>query len=130
MTEPLPQRIVPFYGDELIAAQQTDSTIYVLFTRLCENLGLARWSQVRRVQSHEILNEGFELLTIHTEGGTQAVQCLRLDLLPLWMSGLHARRVKPEIQPKLVVNLRNRKERRNAPTPGPPIMQPPTPVGD
>lgn len=102
MTEPLPQRIVPFYGDELIAAQQTDGTIYVLFTRLCENLGLARWSQVRRVQSHEILNKGFELLTIHTEGGTQAVQCLRLDLLPLWMSGLHARRVKPEIQPKLV----------------------------
>jgi hypothetical protein len=102
MGNALQQRIVPFYGDELVAVRQTDGTIFVLFTRLCENLGLARWSQVRRVQSHEVLNDGFVTLEIETEGGVQSVQCLRLDLLPLWMSTLHTRRVKAEIQPKLV----------------------------
>ena len=33
------QRIVPFYGDELVAVQQTDGNIFVHFGRLCENLG-------------------------------------------------------------------------------------------
>ncbi len=31
---------------------------------------------------------------------------------------------------EILVNLRNREERRNAPTPGQPIMRPPTPVDD
>jgi hypothetical protein len=46
MDSPLAQRIVPFYGDELVAVQQPDGTILVLFSRLCENLGLQRAGQV------------------------------------------------------------------------------------
>src|SRR3712207_2938598 len=88
MLEPLEQRIVPFYGDELIAVQQPDGAILVLFTRLCENLGLTREAQVRRVQRHAVLSEGLVSTAVRTEGGVQTVQCLRLDLLPLWMSGL------------------------------------------
>jgi hypothetical protein len=102
MTDALDRRIIPFYGDELIAVQQPDGTIYVLFARLCENLGLARRSQVLRVQRHAVLAKGLVTLTVHTDGGPQEAQCLRLDLLPLWLSGLQAGRVKPEIQPKLV----------------------------
>ena len=102
MTEQLQKRVVPFYGDELVAVQQPDSTIFVLFTRLCENLGLARRGQVLRVQRHTILSKGLQSLPVQTEGGVQEVQCLRLDLLPLWLSGLQASRVKPELQPKLV----------------------------
>ena len=102
MSDPLQQRIVPFYGDELVAVQQTDGTIFVLFARLCENLGLARGSQVRRIQRHTILSEGFVALGVQTDGGPQEAQCLRLDLLPLWLSGLQARRVREALQPKLV----------------------------
>jgi hypothetical protein len=102
VTEQLQKRVVPFYGDELVAVQQPDSTIFVLFTRLCENLGLARRGQVLRVQRHTILSKGLQSLAVQTEGGVQEVQCLRLDLLPLWLSGLQASRVKPELQPKLV----------------------------
>jgi hypothetical protein len=102
MTDALDRRIIPFYGDELIAVQQPDGTIYVLFARLCENLGLARRSQVLRVQRHAVLAKGLMTLHVRTDGGPQEVQCLRLDLLPLWLSGLQASRVKPEIQPKLV----------------------------
>ena len=101
MSDVLHQRIVPFHGDEVVAVQHPDSTVYVLFAHLCENLGLTRSSQVRRVRSHAVLRKGLILLPIQTESGTQDIQCLRLDLLPLWLSGVHIHRVKPELQAKL-----------------------------
>ncbi len=102
MTPPLPQRIVPFYGDELVAVQQPDGTIFVLFSRLCENLGLERTSQTRRVQRHAVLNRGLIALDVQTPGGVQALQCLKLTLLPLWLSGVQASRIKPELQEQLI----------------------------
>ncbi len=102
MAEAVEQRIVPFYGDDLVAVQKPDGTIFVLFARLCENLGLKREGQVRRVQRHAVLSDGFTTLHVRTEGGMQSVQCLRVDLLPLWMSGLQAQRVKAELQEKLI----------------------------
>ncbi len=102
MSDAIHQRIVPFHGDELIAVQRSDGTIFVHFGRLCDNLGLARSPQVRRVQRHEVLNTGLVTLPVETEGGAQSVQCLRIDLLPLWMAGLHASRVKADLRDKLV----------------------------
>jgi hypothetical protein len=101
MSNPLPRRVVPFYGDDLIAVQQPDGTIYVLFARLCENLGLGRESQVRRAQRHAVLGAGLITLTIQTDGGPQQAQCLKLSLLPLWLSGVQVTRVKLELQDKL-----------------------------
>jgi hypothetical protein len=101
MTEPLEQRIVRFYDDELVAVQHFVGAIYVVFPRLCDNLNLKRSAQVRRIQNHTVLKEGFITLTIQTQGGPQETQCLRLDLLPLWLSGLQIKRVKEELQPKL-----------------------------
>lgn len=96
------QRIVPFEDGELVAARQSDGTSLVAFNRLCENLGLNRRGQVQRVQRHTIMNRGLIALTVDTEGGPQTIQCLRLDLLPLWLSGIQASRVKPELQEKLI----------------------------
>src|SRR5436853_2463646 len=103
MSNPLAQHIVPFYGDELIAVQQPDGTIFVLFARLCENLGLGRESQVRRVNRHAVLSQGLITLTVQTDGGPQQVQCLKLSLLPLWLAGVQASRVKEELQDKLIL---------------------------
>ena len=102
MPDPLAQRIVPFYGDDLVAVQQQDGVISVLFARLCENLGLVRAAQIKRIRRHDVLHEGLTTVIVQTDGGPQEVQCLRLDLLPLWLSGLQARRVKEELQPKLI----------------------------
>lgn len=101
MSHPLSQHLVSFYGDELVAVQQPDSTIYTLFARLCENLGLGRESQVRRIHRHAVLREGLITLTIETAGGPQQAQALKLALLPLWLSGVHVDRVKPELREKL-----------------------------
>ena len=102
MSDVLPQKIVPFYGDELIAVQQPDGAIFVLFARLCDNLGLNRRPQVLRIQRHSVLSEGLITLAVQTDGGPQQVQCLKLSLLPLWLSGVQASRVKEELQEKLV----------------------------
>ncbi len=102
MSDILPEKIVPFYGDELIAVQQPDGVIFILFARLCDNLGLNRRPQVLRIQRHAVLNQGLITLTVQTEGGPQQVQCLKLSLLPLWLSGVQANRVKEELQAKLV----------------------------
>ena len=93
---------VAFYDDTLVAVQQPDGTIYVHFARLCENLGLSRPSAARRVQQHEVLQDGFVTLRVATDGGVQAVQCLRVDLVPLWLAAISARRVKPELRVKVV----------------------------
>src|SRR5512145_874880 len=103
MADLLPQRIIPFYGDDLAAVQHSDGTIFVLFGRLCENLELAQQAQARRVMRHAVLSEGFIRLTVTTEGGPQHVQCLKLSLLPLWLSGIQASRVADtELREKLI----------------------------
>jgi len=102
VTEPLPQHRVQFYGDELLAVQQSDGAVYVHFARTCENLGLARRGQLARVQRHEVLKQGLVSISVQTEGGAQMIQCLRLDLLPLWLSGVQASRVKEELREKLI----------------------------
>jgi hypothetical protein len=99
MAEPLPQRIVPSYGDDLVAVQQPDGTILVVFSRLCENLGLQRAGQAQRVQRHEVLREGLLSVAVETEGGAQGAQCL---LLPLWLSGVQVSRVKEGLRGQLL----------------------------
>lgn len=102
MSDALPQRIVPFYGDELLAVQQPEGDVLVVFGRLCDNLGLDRSGQVQRLQRHEVLREGLVNVPVRTEGGTQSMQCLRLDLLPLWLAGVQAKRVKEELRDQLI----------------------------
>jgi hypothetical protein len=97
------QRDVIFYGDELIAIQLADDkTIYVPLVRLCDNLGIDRKRQARRIRDHPVLSQGFTTLTMTTAGGTQAAQCLRIDLIPLWLSGVNANRVGEPVREKLI----------------------------
>jgi P22_AR N-terminal domain len=102
MTHPLPQKIVSFYGDDLIGVQTDDGTVYAPFNRLCENLGLDRVGQVQRIRRHDVLHDALVSVTVETSGGPQALQCLRIDVLPLWLAGIQASRVKEELREKLV----------------------------
>ena len=102
MSIALDQHKISFYGDELLGVQRDDGTVYAPFSRLCENLGLGRIGQVQRVQRHAILGDALVTLTVQTSGGPQDIQCLRIDALPLWLSGLQASRVKEELRDKLI----------------------------
>lgn len=101
MSEALVPHNVTFYEDEIIAVQRDDA-IYVLFSRMCENIGRPRVTETKRAQQHSVLNAGMVDLTIQTSGGPQKLLCLRLDLLPLWLANIPSRLLKHPVQDKVV----------------------------
>jgi hypothetical protein len=97
------QRNVTFYDDELVAVQdRATDTIYVPLTRLCDNLGIERKRQAQRIREHPVLKQGLVDVPLDTGGGRQTAQCLRIDLIPLWLAGVNANRVGDHVREKLI----------------------------
>lgn len=108
------QREVELYGDMVTAIRADDGEIYVSLRQMCDVLGLSRQAQVRRIKRHEILAEGYKggavLAPPSAEGrggGAQQAGVLRVDLVPLWLSGVSVKAVKLELQAKLAQLQRN-----------------------
>ena len=102
------QREVEFYGDELIAVRAADGHIYVSVRHLCDALGLDRTAQVRRIRRQEILDEAYKGCAILTPpskggvgGGRQQLGLIRVDVVPLFLTGVSVNSVREEIRPKL-----------------------------
>lgn len=97
------QKEVEFYGDALVAVRIKDTHIYVAIGQMCDALGLDRASQVRRIRNDEVLSEGYQgsVKLTYPDGGTQASGVLRVDLIPLWLTGIRLKAVRDEIRPKL-----------------------------
>lgn len=56
-----------------------------------------------RIKRNDILAEGYQgAIKMITPGGRQNVGMLRVDLVPLWLSGVSTNAVKEEIRPKLI----------------------------
>ena len=99
---PVEQREVDFYDDELVAIRANDGQIYVSIRHMCNSLGLDDRSQRRRIQDHKVLAKGYASGVIMTpEGVRRTSSLLRVDLVPLWLSGVDTGRVKDEVRPKL-----------------------------
>ncbi|MBK7180768.1 MAG: hypothetical protein IPH82_26925 [Chloroflexi bacterium] len=108
------QREVELYGDMVTAIRADDGEIYVSLRQMCDVLGLSRQAQVRRIKRQEILAEGYKggavLAPPSAEGrggGVQQAGVLRVDLVPLWLSGVSVKAVKLELQAKLAQLQRN-----------------------
>ncbi len=100
--EIIQQRTVQFYDDELIAIQAGDGQVYVSVRQMCAALGLDTQGQTRRISRHAILADGHQGVdNLATPGGPQKAYMLRVDLVPLWLSGIRAAAVKEAIRPKL-----------------------------
>jgi hypothetical protein len=102
------QKTVLFYDDELTAVRADDGHIYVSLRQMCDALGVARQSQVRRINRHAVLSKGLKggaILAPPSEdgrgGGLQQANLLRVDLVPLWLSGIRVSSVDEAIQEKL-----------------------------
>lgn len=96
------QREVTFYDDELTAVRAGDGQVYVAIRQMCNALGIDQRSQRRRIQRNTILLDGYKggvIMTPHR--GRQRASLLRVDLVPLWLSGIETSRVREEIRPKL-----------------------------
>ncbi|MCL4805286.1 MAG: ORF6C domain-containing protein [Anaerolineae bacterium] len=96
------QREVNFYEDELTAVRADDGQIYVSIKSLCEALGITTAPQARRIKRTGILETGFKGITILvTPGGSQTAGMLRVDLVPLFLTGISVKAVKEAARPKL-----------------------------
>ncbi len=100
--QPLEQRDVDFYGDTLTAVRADDGRIYASLSQMCHALGLNAQGQRRRIERHIVLSNGLQGVdNLSTPGGTQSGYVLRVDLVPLWLSGVRVSAVKEAIRPKL-----------------------------
>ena len=111
---PLDERSVAFYGDALIGVLVEiagERRIYVPVRPICENLGLSWGSQRNRIYRDEVLHEElrgvFIMNTPGTGGGTQETLCLPIEMIPGFLFGITASKVRPELQDKI---LRYRRE--------------------
>ena len=103
---PVEQKEVLFYDDRLTAVRTEDGRVYVVLNHMCDALGMDTQGQARRIQRHNILTKGYSWVDIlSTQGaGTpqrRRVQVLRVDLVPLWLSGIRVSMAKEEIRSKL-----------------------------
>lgn len=88
------QKNVYFLDDELVAVRAIDEHIYVSIRHLCAALGLDRYGQVQRIRRQPVLNDGHYQIEIETDGGKQTTNMLRVDLVPLWLSGINTNRIR------------------------------------
>ena len=100
--EVVEQREVVFYDDQLTAIRTTDGQIYVSIRQMCDALGIGAQAQRQRVERHAVLSNGLKgVSNLLTPGGVQFAYVLRVDLVPLWLSGIRAKSVKEEVRSKL-----------------------------
>jgi hypothetical protein len=99
----LEQTRITFYGEDILAVLELEpNETYVPIAGLCEVLGLARAAEERRAQGHTVLGGGAQVFEVeHEDGASERALCLRVDLVPLWLSGLDATLVRAELRPRL-----------------------------
>lgn len=95
------QKNVDFYGDELTAVGGSDGQIYVSIRQMCESLAIDDNGRRQRMRRQPVLNEGIGVCKLHTPGGIQDTFVLRVDLVPLWLSGIRTSAVGEAIRPRL-----------------------------
>lgn len=98
---PSEQKTVYFLDDELVAIRGNDNQIYVSINHLADALGLDRRGQLQRINRQKVLMNGFREGRIMTAGGPQISRLLRVDLVPLFLSGVNTKRVKEEVRDKI-----------------------------
>jgi hypothetical protein len=96
------QRIVPFEGDDLAAAMSQSGSIYVSLPGICRALGISRSQhQVQRIARTRSLAKGLRRIPLKTAGGTQKVNCLRIDRVALWLAGIETDRIDAKYRAKI-----------------------------
>lgn len=84
-----------FYAEDIVAWLELDpNRTYAPVGDLCARLGLNVAREERRVRSHGPLAAGARRLEVETEEGDALVRlCLRVELVPLWLTTLDSTEV-------------------------------------
>ena len=93
------QRDVEFYGDELTAVRAEDGHIYVSLAHLCDALGIDTQGQARRIKRQSVLLKGYswvDILSTQPTPQRRRSQVLRVDLVPLFLTGISTNSITDE----------------------------------
>jgi len=93
------QKEVYFYDDELTAVRAEDGQIYVSIRHMCDALGIDPQGQTRRIQRQQILEDGYtwvDILSTQPNPQRRSTQVLRVDLVPLWLTGISTNSIKDD----------------------------------
>ena len=110
---PVEQKTVLFYEDEITAIvidEEGRQQIYVPLRPICEYLGLAWSSQLRRTRNDAVLAQEMTSVLISTRKSddstlgpkTSTMICLPLDMINGWLFGINANRVRDDLRERLI----------------------------
>jgi hypothetical protein len=104
--EPIEERHIDFYGDDVTAVLvplEAAPQIYVPVRALCDYLGLSWSGQRERILRDPVMSEAVRSVRVtRTERGERDVLALPLDVLPGWLFGISAARVREELRDKII----------------------------
>jgi hypothetical protein len=85
------QHLVPCLGQEILLLVTSTGNGYVSLTNSCAVLGLNSRGQLQRIQRTPQLCRGLRQFVVQTRGGSQRVNCLQVECIPEWLSGINSR---------------------------------------
>lgn len=84
----LVQRDFSYLESQVTLALDSQGVCWISIPGACKALGLNARGQQQRIGRTPELAVGLRLLTLSTRGGRQRINCLRADLLALWLENL------------------------------------------
>jgi len=95
---PIEQDIIMFYDKPLVVVRLPTGEPGAVLRSFCDNLMLDLTGQVNRIRRKKAIAKGLQYVLIETDGGPQVAAVLTLRVVPGWLFGIDANRVKPEMQ--------------------------------
>lgn len=89
---------VDLMGDTVMAAQDSEGTIWVGIKWMCQGMGMSDGQykrQIKNIQKDLLLKSSGSNLTLNKGSGERDVFCLKLDYLPIWLAKIS---ITPTIQ--------------------------------
>lgn len=99
---------VDLMGDTIMAAQDSEGSIWAGIRWFCQGLGFSKGQidrQIKNIQKDSALKKGASNLTLPTNGGKQEVFCIKLDFVPLWLAKISISEKTKQDHPELADKL-------------------------
>lgn len=100
---------VDVFGDSVMAAKESNGTIWVGIRWMCQGMGMTDGQykrQIKNIQKDLLLKDSGSNLTLNRGSGERDVFCLKLDYLPIWLAKIaiteKTRKEHPELVEKLL----------------------------
>lgn len=95
------QHQVPCLGQEVLLILTPLGNGYVSLANSCAILGLNIRGQLQRIQRTPQTRRGLRQFSVQTRGGSQRVNCLQLEYIPEWLSGINRRMLTKELEERV-----------------------------